>query len=129
MLNFSHFSLPKSPNCNRPYQGDFIRLDLSDLTSFAEQHIFPENSVQTSKILWRSVLDAFFLAQEQENNFTLFQKISCESNFSYTTRVFRGRDKRAYIAAQRQAKFYPPQQAAAAADRALQLPQCTSRNA
>ena len=41
----------------------------------------------------------------------------------------RGRDKRAYIAAQRQAKFYPPRVAAAAADRALRLPQCTSRNA
>ena len=38
-----------------------------------------------------------------------------------------GRDKRAYIAARRQAEFYPPQQAAAAADRALPLPQCTSR--
>ena len=34
----------------------------------------------------------------------------------------------AYIAAQRQAKFYPPWQAAAAADRALRLPQCTSRS-
>ena len=47
----------------------------------------------------------------------------------------RGRDKKAYIAALRQAKFYPTRQAAAAADRALQqlpsnlwLPQSTSRN-
>ena len=32
---------------------------------------------------------------------------------------FRGRDKRAYIAVLRQAKFYPPRRAAAAADRAL----------
>ena len=54
--------------------------------------------------------------------------------------LFGGRDKRAYIAALRQAKICPPQQAAAAADRGLRLvhcgsyvnvalPQCTSRNA
>ena len=36
-----------------------------------------------------------------------------------TTHYYMGRDKRAYIAALRQAKFYPPWQAAAAADRAL----------
>ena len=36
----------------------------------------------------------------------------------------RGRDKRAYIAALRQAKFYPPRGVAAAADRALRQPQC-----
>ena len=40
-----------------------------------------------------------------------------------------GRDKRAYIAALRQAKFYPPRRAAAAADNALRLLQCMSRNA
>ena len=39
-----------------------------------------------------------------------------------------GQYKRANIAALRQAKFYPPQQAAAAADRALRLPQCTRWN-
>ena len=61
---------------------DFVGLHLADLTSFVKQHIFPENSVQTSKILWRSVLDAFFLAQDQEKNFTFFQKISCESNLN-----------------------------------------------
>ena len=41
----------------------------------------------------------------------------------------QGRDKRAYIAALRLAKFYPPRQAAAASDRALRLLQCMSRNA
>ena len=35
----------------------------------------------------------------------------------------RGRDKKAYIAALWQAKIYPPQQAAAAADRGLRPPQ------
>ena len=40
------------------------------------------------------------------------------------TSVSRGRDKGAYIAALRQAKIYPPWQAAAAADRGLRLLQC-----
>ena len=40
----------------------------------------------------------------------------------------KGRDKRAYIAALRQAKIYPPRQAAAAADHGLWKPQCTRRN-
>ena len=37
----------------------------------------------------------------------------------------RGRDESTYIAALRQAKIYPPRQAAAAADSALWLPQST----
>ena len=44
-------------------------------------------------------------------------------------RIKKGNDKRAYIAALRQAKFYPQRQAAAAADGALWLLQCTSCNA
>ena len=95
----------------RCYKLHFILYSLKRTT---RQVLLPALKEETCPVQMLSLLKHFYIQKQID-----FMQRKCREAKTDKT---RGRDKRANVAALRQAKIYPPQQAAAAGDHGLRQP-------